>query len=183
MKKNDLSEFKELQQRLEQAEKYKDEYFEYALRQIALRFLARVIPLTPTSENQTIMYSVNGKTVTKTMRGGALKRGWIGQVDDPGPEPSRSEIEGYVNSLTIRRAGRRYSITLSNRVDYAPYVEYGHRQRPGRFIPALGKTLVNAWVPGQHMMLTAQREIYTMQRALYEKLFNEWFEDKINGRR
>jgi len=26
--------------------------------------------------------------------------------------------------------------------DYAPYVEFGHAQEPGRFVPAIGKRLV-----------------------------------------
>lgn len=181
MKKNDLSEFYALKERLEEAQKRKDEFYEYALKQISLRFLSRVIPLTPTSENKTITYKAGGREVTKTLRGGALKRGWIGLVDDPGPEPSAAEIAQYVGGLKVTPQGLSYSITLANRVDYAPYVEYGHRQRPGQYVPQIGKTLVNAWVPGQHMMQQAQREVGRMIPTLYGKLFNEWMTEILNG--
>lgn len=32
-------------------------------------------------------------------------------------------------------------------VKYAPYVELGHHQEPGRYVPAIGKRLVASWVP------------------------------------
>ena len=36
--------------------------------------------------------------------------------------------------------------------EYAPNVEYGHRQQAGRYVPAIGKSLDHAWVPGQHFL-------------------------------
>ena len=33
-------------------------------------------------------------------------------------------------------------------VDYAPYLEYGTRPSPGRYVPAMGKRLVNPALPG-----------------------------------
>ena len=30
--------------------------------------------------------------------------------------------------------------------EYAPYVELGHHQQPGRYVPAIGKRLVRSWV-------------------------------------
>lgn len=38
---------------------------------------------------------------------------------------------------------------LINPTKYAEYVEYGHRQKVGRFVPKLGKRLVEPWVRGQ----------------------------------
>lgn len=48
--------------------------------------------------------------------------------------------------------GSGWTITLINNADYASYVEEGHRQTPGRFVPALGKRLKASWVPGQFFM-------------------------------
>lgn len=39
-------------------------------------------------------------------------------------------------------------VVISNNVSYAEYVEYGHRQEPGRFVPKLGKRLKSSWVKG-----------------------------------
>lgn len=36
--------------------------------------------------------------------------------------------------------------------EYAPHVEYGHRQTPGRYVPAIGKRLKASYVPGQHYL-------------------------------
>ena len=37
--------------------------------------------------------------------------------------------------LPIEHHGDQYVITVINGLQYASYVEYGHRQQPGRFIP------------------------------------------------
>lgn len=34
------------------------------------------------------------------------------------------------------------TVTVGTNVEYAPYVEYGHMQEVGRYVPALGKRLV-----------------------------------------
>ena len=43
--------------------------------------------------------------------------------------------------LPIEKHGDQYTVTIINNLEYASYVEYGHRQTPGRYVPALGKTL------------------------------------------
>ena len=40
-------------------------------------------------------------------------------------------------------------VVVANPAKYAEYVEYGHRQEPGRFVPKLGKRLKHSWVRGQ----------------------------------
>lgn len=42
---------------------------------------------------------------------------------------------------------------VGTNVEYAPYVEYGHHQEPGRYVPAIGKRLVASYVAG-HQYLT-----------------------------
>lgn len=49
--------------------------------------------------------------------------------------------------------------TVSNNTEYAAFVEYGHRQQPGRFVPAIGKRLVRGWIPGQHMLQKAIQDV------------------------
>ena len=38
----------------------------------------------------------------------------------------------------IRKSGNDYIIEVYNNVEYAEAVEWGHRQEPGRYVPALG---------------------------------------------
>ena len=44
-------------------------------------------------------------------------------------------------------------------MDYASYVEYGHRQEPGRYVPVLGKRLKKSWVQGRHMLQISMQEV------------------------
>lgn len=42
---------------------------------------------------------------------------------------------------------------------YASHVEYGHRQEPGRYVPAIGKRLVAGYVRGQFMLTKAEARV------------------------
>ena len=55
--------------------------------------------------------------------------------------------------------GSGWTITLINNADYASYVEEGHRQTPGRFVPAIGKRLKASWVHGQFFMKRSLAEV------------------------
>lgn len=47
--------------------------------------------------------------------------------------------------------------------EYAPHVEYGHKQTPGRYVHAIRKRLKASFVPGQYFFkknVDIQREIY-----------------------
>ena len=36
---------------------------------------------------------------------------------------------------------------------YAEFVEFGHSQQPGRYVPDIGRRLVASWVNGQFYMM------------------------------
>ena len=38
-------------------------------------------------------------------------------------------------------------------------MENGHRQEPGRFVPAIGKRLVKSYVPGKYMLRISEQEV------------------------
>lgn len=59
----------------------------------------------------------------------------------------------------ITQKGNSYTIEIINPVEHASYVEYGHRQTPGRFVPAIGKRLKKSWVKGRFMMTLSFNEI------------------------
>lgn len=66
-------------------------------------------------------------------------------------------------AYTVEKDGDGYSVTLYNRAEYAVWVNDGHRQQPGRFIPGKwignhfrydpkakgGMVLKNSWVKGR----------------------------------
>ncbi|OOM82326.1 hypothetical protein CLPUN_02950 [Clostridium puniceum] len=66
----------------------------------------------------------------------------------------------------IVQKGNSYSIEIINPIEYASYVEYGHRQTPGRFVPAIGKKLKKSWVKGRFMMTLSLKEIDELTPAI-----------------
>lgn len=51
--------------------------------------------------------------------------------------------------------GNEVTLLVGTNVYYAPYVELGHHQQPGRFVPAIKKRLVRSWVPGKPFLRPA----------------------------
>lgn len=55
--------------------------------------------------------------------------------------------------------GGGWILELTNNKEYASYVERGHRQTPGRFVPKIKKRLKASWVPGQFFMKRSSDQI------------------------
>ena len=55
---------------------------------------------------------------------------------------------GLASSVRVDVSGGRGRVGYT--AEHAPHVEYGHRQTPGRYVPAIGKRLKASFVPGQH---------------------------------
>lgn len=82
-------------------------------------------------------YKRNAETNTP-VKTGDLRRSW--------------ELKGpFFSSTDI-------SLELRNSKNYASFVENGHRQTPGRYVPAIGKRLKASWVPGQHFLQKATKQ-------------------------
>jgi hypothetical protein len=56
-----------------------------------------------------------------------------------------------------------------NNLNYASYVEYGHRQQVGRQVGVIERRLKTPWVPGKHMLTISTQELETQAPALVEK--------------
>ena len=116
-----------------------DEAKSNALRQMAAAYLRAAIKETPTGARGTV--EVNGKEYhiqTEHMR-----RSW--------------------GTGKLERAARDYRMAVTNSASYASFVNDGHRQTPGRFVPILGKRLVANFVEGKHITEIAQA--YTESKA------------------
>lgn len=162
-------------------------------KEITARLLQKVIkvnrtPVAKSVYNEATVFDDEGNAVTykrgakkgkakvKKVRvhtGGTLRRGWTGGVNQ--------SATGYANSLSIAHSGSVYTIIVKNPVEYAPYVEFGHRQTPGRFVPAIGKRLKKGWVDGQFMLTISVQEMQGIMPALLQKrleaLLKEAFRD------
>ena len=176
MGRNGRCDFRELQAFQKQVEhmsqSLKDEYFEACAKELAARLLRKVIKRTPAGQYP----SDSGKV------GGTLRRGWTtsdektamytalfgGGEGGIGGTGTQKQVYGkgstsenakeYANSLRVEKKGDSYVVELVNPVEYASYVEYGHRTRGG-----------NGWVKGRLMMTISAQEIQSIAPAFLQK--------------
>lgn len=119
--------------------------------ELAARLLALVIPATPVGKYP----KSSGK------KGGTLRRGW-------GAEKA-SAARSYAESLSVVKSGLTYTIEITNPVEYASYVEFGHRTRGG-----------NGWVEGRYMLTISEEKLERMSPMILEKLLRKKMKEVFN---
>lgn len=116
-----------------------DLFIESCAKELAARLLAKVIKRTPTGEYP----KETGK------KGGTLKRGWTTQASGSGSEGSNGGgASAFAQTLKVHKFGDAFVIEIINPVEYASYVEFGHRTRNHK-----------GWVEGKFMLTISEQEI------------------------
>lgn len=140
--KVDYRQLKNLQKKLEKLEKVdRQKMNEQVIKELAARILAKVIKRTPVGQYP----PGTGKT------GGTLRRGWTSGKQHWSEKNGKVRTSaiggdtGYAQSLTVIKNGDLYEIEIINPVEYASYVEYGHRTSNH-----------SGWVPGRFMMTISE---------------------------
>lgn len=98
-----------------------------------------------------------------------------GRVKERTPKVTSRLQNGWMVG-EIKKSGSEYMIEVYNNVEYAEAVEYGHRQQPGRFVPAIGKRLKAKTVKGAHMMELSLADL----NAALPGFLQEWLSDFLN---
>ncbi len=137
-RKSNTKEIEDLIKRIEDFKEQKDEILTTLTKEIALRLWRKVRKRTPVG--------IYPKGSVK--HGGTLRRGWtVGEI---------TEINGI------------YKVEIINNVEYAPYVEFGHRTRNHK-----------GWVKGVYMLTISEQEIdenlETIIRLKLNKILKEVF--------
>lgn len=123
-------------------------FLESCVKELAARLLAQVIKNTPVGDYP----ASTGKV------GGGLRRGWTaGQEID---------ARQYVKSIVVTRVGNNFVIELINPVEYAMYVEYGHRTSNHK-----------GWVDGKFILTIAEKDIQTKAPAILEMKLEKYFRE------
>ncbi len=157
--KFDCREMKELQRQLQNLQEKQGEFLESCAKELAARLLAKVIRRTPVgdySKEITVVAKRNSKKHKKGeeykkkinpsgKKGGTLRRGWT--------------------AGDIRKEGGIFKIEVFNNVEYAPYVEYGHRTPSHK-----------GWVPGKFMLTISEQELETITPKVLESRIKEFME-------
>lgn len=162
MGKSDFSQMKAFQKRLEEVAngQQKQQFYEACAREIAARFLAKVIKRTPVGQYE----SGTGKS------GGSLRRGWTSNTEEDAQSSNATPLQ-HVQSLEVKKVGYSYQITIINPMTYASYVEYGHRTRGGK-----------GWVPGQFMMTISEKELQIEAPGVLEKKLESFLKEVLDGK-
>ena len=123
------------------------------------------------------------KHVNAEISGGQLKNEVKNSVRNVGETYKRNaESRTPVKSGELRRSwqlkgpffiGSDITVELRNSKNYASFVENGHRQTPGRYVPAIGKKLKASWVPGQHFLQKATDETRGQVPQLLTPVMND----------
>ena len=152
--KFDKKELEKLQKQLEELEKGKarDKFFEDCAKEMAARLLSLVVHKTPEG-----VYPNDS-----SRKGGNLRRGWTGG--------KKMDAEAFAKSLEIEKSGKTYTITVENNVEYAPYVEYGHRTRGGK-----------GFVQGKHMLETSEQELKALSPKILQDKLEKFLKGVLNG--
>ena len=133
--------FERIQNNLEKLNQEQvDLFIDACAKELAARLLAKVIKRTPVGDYP----NSSGK------KGGTLRRGWTGGK-------TQSAV-AYADSLTIHHFGDAYVIEIINPVEYASYVEFGHRTSNHK-----------GWVNGRFMLTISEQEIQQAAPAIIEK--------------
>lgn len=156
--KVDFEQLKRLQKNIEKLEKQdRTKMCEEAAKELAARMLTKLIKKTPVGRYKGDEYTTKtGKTRHKSYKtinfttskgqtvkfkakmtgknGGTLRRGWVANSHKEAEigtkkTVSAEEIKNYVSSIVVRKQGANYVIELINPVEYASYVNSGHRTR------------------------------------------------------
>lgn len=182
MGKFSAADIKKLQKQLNKIQSADmDALMESCAKELAARLLALVIKRTPvgnyTEEIEVIAkrdskHHKKGDTYTKRVNpsgkktSGTLRRGWTSETHEEAEKgkgsPTVQEAKAYANSLTINHTGNNFTVEIINPVKYASYVEYGHVQTPGRYVPAIGKKLKRGFVQGRFMLTISEQELETI---------------------
>ena len=107
-----------------------NDFIESCAKELAARLLAKVIKRTP----------VGQYPASTRKKGGTLRRGWTGGKTQGG--------KAYADSLRVNHYGNTYVIEVVNPVEYASYVEFGHRTRNHE-----------GWVEGKFMLTISEQEV------------------------
>lgn len=146
------ADMKKLQKQLNKIQEGNVEAFiEACAKELAARLLAKVIKRTPVGEYP----KSSGK------KGGTLSRGWTSKTHEEAVggsgKGSISAGKAYADTLTINHFGNTLVIEIVNPVEYASYVEYGHRTPDHK-----------GWVQGRFMLTISEQEIQEIAPKVLE---------------
>ncbi|MGE7840120.1 HK97 gp10 family phage protein [Lysinibacillus sp. NPDC093712] len=139
-----------------------EKFCEDCAKELAARLLAKVIKRTPVGVYE------DGTT------GGTLRRGWTAkshrEAELTATFGGGNGSKKFTDSMTVKKVGSNYEIEVINPVEYASYVEYGHRTRNHQ-----------GWVNGRFMMTISADELEQQAPSILEKKLMKMLKEAFDG--
>lgn len=181
----DFKQLQELEKRINKlAQVDFDRFCRETANEIANRLMAKAKKRTPVGVVPQDLYDKKNETVTVTGASGK-KRKFASRESSIYQQYWAGYTGGNLRRswtiLPIEKHGNNYVVTLLNSAEYASYVEFGHRQQPGRYVPALGKSLKKSWTPGKFMLTISEQELETQLPGLLEQKLNALLKEVFNA--
>ena len=137
-----------------------DKFCRDVSKELAARLLSLVIPRTPVGQYP----KASGK------KGGTLRRGWTAKThDEAAGGGGKKGAAAYAGALPVSKTGNTYTVEIINPVEYASYVEFGHRTPGG-----------NGWVPGQYFLTLSESDLERVAPAIIEKKLQALLREAFN---
>lgn len=144
----DFEQLKRLQKKMEKLQNGDFEKFcEACSKELAARLLGKVIRRTPVG----------------VVDGGTLRRGWTATTHAEAESGGNTNAKAYAESLVINKRGNVYEIEITNPVNYASYVEFGHRTANHK-----------GWVKGRFMLTISEQELQSQAPKILERLVQKF---------
>lgn len=128
-------------------------------KELAARLLALVIPRTPVGQHP----RSSGK------KGGTLHRGWTAKTQAEASGGGRVDAKAYANALPVHKRGHTYYIQVINPVEYASYVEFGHRMPGGK-----------GWVNGRYFLTLSEQDLERLAPGVIERKLEALLREVFN---
>lgn len=173
-----------------------DKMCEDAIKQLGAVYIASAKRNTPVGGNKQAevsekAFNASGATLAKTMKehkalkasgnGGYVKR--VGRKKGVKDKVYRifSSSEHMRRSWQLgaveKEGNRKFKIPVSNTASYATFVDEGHRQQPGRYVPIIGKRLVNSYVKGLHITDKAMKATNKARVRVLNRVIEDYTKD------
>ncbi len=178
----DFSQFEKFTRRVKAMAEDMDKLYRDCAKELAARLLRDVIKNTAVSDGiyeAVFVYDAGHDSgdffLKRVGSGGTLRRGWMYKTQKEAETNKKNKpVKDIVSELNIIKNGSSYRVDIVNCVEYASYYEYGHRQRPGRFVPQIGKSLKSSFVEGHFVMTNAEAKVNANASKIVEKKVNEY---------
>ena len=137
-----------------------------------------------TEEDRDAFFKEAANTLGNAVMGKARELTPVGDYSDRLP-PYNNVVGGTLRDswkmTPVVKHRNGYLVQVQNPIEYASYVNYGHRQNVGQFIPPYGKRAKKPFIKGQYMLERAEMQTNPQAKLLLTPILNKYlkkvFED------